>query len=151
MSSPSYSEDAKNKKLENFKIGPSVTPVNGNGDAWSFYKHVILNAFEMSLLDEIATGKVTEDATWDQDQEDKYKKRQTKITILIQGSFVDEAGTTRNPVMTAQKVDCLQGEIHRARIRDYRAPVNDLQMVDMMLRSFANPDVLERASTENAV
>ncbi|KAE9301123.1 hypothetical protein PF008_g22837 [Phytophthora fragariae] len=172
----SSSDSEDDKKLKNFKIGSSGTPINWNGDDWTFYKHAMLNAFEKSLLDEIATGKATEDATWDQNKKDAFKKKQAKIKILIQGSLSmklakqvmsKKTGTEmwqelctiyegkKNPTMTAQKVYRLQGELHRTRLRangdvrnhlyklfeikdkleDLKSPVNDLQMVDLMLRS----------------
>ncbi|KAE8903830.1 hypothetical protein PF005_g11108 [Phytophthora fragariae] len=170
------SDSEDDKKHKGFKIGSSGTPVNWNGDDWTFYKHAMLNAFEKSLLDEIATGAPTEDATWHQDKKDAFKKKQAKIKILIQGSLSmklakqvmsKKTGTEmwqelctiyegkKNPAMTAQKVYRLQGELHRTRLRtngdvrnhlyklfelkdrleDLKSPVNDLQMVDLMLRS----------------
>ncbi|KAG2977818.1 hypothetical protein PC129_g16672 [Phytophthora cactorum] len=74
MPSPSDSEDGKGKKQKGYKIGSSGTPVNRNGDDGTFYKHAMLNAFEMSLLDGIATSAETEDSTWDQEKKDKFKK-----------------------------------------------------------------------------
>ncbi|GMF25211.1 unnamed protein product [Phytophthora fragariaefolia] len=132
------SDSEDDKKHKGFKIGSSGTPVNWNGDDWTFYKHAMLNAFEKSLLDDIATGAATEDATWDQDEKDAFKKKQAKIKILIQGSLSmklakqvmsKKTGTEmwqelctiyegkKNPVMTAQKVYRLQGELHRTRLR----------------------------------
>ncbi|OWZ17093.1 hypothetical protein PHMEG_0009012 [Phytophthora megakarya] len=83
----SSSDDEDGKKHKSFKIGSSGTPVNWNGDDWSFNNHDMLNAFEKSLLDEIATGAATEVVTWDQEKKDAFKKKQAKIKILIQGSL----------------------------------------------------------------
>ncbi|OWY96196.1 LOW QUALITY PROTEIN: hypothetical protein PHMEG_00033599 [Phytophthora megakarya] len=83
----SSSDSVDGKKHKSFKIGSSGTPANWNGDGWSFYKHAMLNVFEKSLLDEIATRAATEVVTWDQDKKDAFKKKQAKIKILIQGSL----------------------------------------------------------------
>ncbi|OWZ13842.1 hypothetical protein PHMEG_00012772 [Phytophthora megakarya] len=175
MSSSSDSDDGKFKR-KSFKIGSSGTPVRWNGEDWTFYKHAMMNAFEKSLLDEIALGKEVKDENWDDEKKGEFKKKQAKIKILIQGSLsmklakqvmMKETGTEMwaelvdiyegktNPAMTAQKVYRLQCELHKTHLRgkddlrshlyklfdiknklaDLGAPVNDLQMVDKMLRS----------------
>ncbi|KAG2891233.1 hypothetical protein PC114_g17077 [Phytophthora cactorum] len=151
MPSPSDSEDGKGKKQKGYKIGSSGTPVNRNGDDGTFYKHAMLNAFEMSLLDGIATSAETEDSTWDQEKKDKFKKK--------------------NPAMVAQKMYRLQGELHRTRLRtkgdvrshlytlfdikdeleDLKAPVNNLQMVDLMLRSLPTVSLLQRTQEKGVI
>ncbi|KAG6946690.1 hypothetical protein JG687_00016565, partial [Phytophthora cactorum] len=83
MPSPSDSEDGKGKKQKGYKIGSSGTPVNRNGDDGTFYKHAMLNAFEMSDV------------------------RSHLYTLF---DIKDE-------------------------LEDLKAPVNNLQMVDLMLRS----------------
>ena len=176
MYSSSDSEDGKRKRNKEIKLGSQGTPVNWNGEDWTFYKHAMLNAFEQNLLDEIAAGGVVEDASWDQAKKDKFKKRQAEVKILIQGSLSmklakqvmsKKTGTEmwhelcsifegkQNSAMIAQKVYRLQSELHRTHLRpngdvrshlytlfdikdhleDLNSPVNDLQMVDMMLRS----------------
>ncbi|KAG3134191.1 hypothetical protein PI126_g18807, partial [Phytophthora idaei] len=47
----------------------------------------MLNAFEKSLLDDIATGAETKDASWDDDKKGNFKKKLAMIKILIQGSL----------------------------------------------------------------
>ncbi|KAG1698624.1 hypothetical protein DVH05_014582 [Phytophthora capsici] len=74
MSSSSDSDDGRSRKRKGFKIGSSGTPVNWNGEYWTFYKHAMLNAFEKSLLDQIALGNDIEKAEWDQDDKNEFKK-----------------------------------------------------------------------------
>ncbi|GMF46166.1 unnamed protein product [Phytophthora fragariaefolia] len=87
MSSSSDSDDGGKSKRKGFKNGSSGTPVRWDGADWTFYKHARLNAFEKSLLDGIATGRETEDASWDEEKKGDFKKKQAKIKILIQGSL----------------------------------------------------------------
>ncbi|KAG4043809.1 hypothetical protein PC123_g20731, partial [Phytophthora cactorum] len=47
----------------------------------------MLNAVEENLLDDIATGAETKDASWDNEKKGNFKKKQAKIKILIQGSL----------------------------------------------------------------
>ncbi|KAJ8544544.1 hypothetical protein ON010_g11724 [Phytophthora cinnamomi] len=151
-------------------------PVRWDSEVWTFYKHAILNAFEKILLNGITTGSETEDASWDDEKKGDFKKKQTKIKIIIQGSLsmrlakqvmAKPTGTEMwrelmdfyegksNPAMTAQKVYCLRYKLHKTNLRgkddvrshlyklfdiknrlaDLGSPVNDLQMVDRMLRS----------------
>ncbi|GMF63085.1 unnamed protein product [Phytophthora fragariaefolia] len=147
----SSSDSEDDKKHKNLKIGSLDTPVNWNGDDWTFYmyKHAMLNAFEKSLLDEIATGKATEDVTWDQDKKDTFKKKHAKIKILIQGSLQEEPGHDgAEGVSPAERATqdssaCewrreeppLQVVRDKDNLEDLKSPVNDLQMVDLMLRS----------------
>ena len=49
-----------------------------------FCKHAMINAFEESLVDEIALGKVVKDDAWDDVKKDIFKTKQAKIKILIQ-------------------------------------------------------------------
>ncbi|CAI5700441.1 unnamed protein product [Peronospora effusa] len=87
LSSDSDSDTGKRKC---FKIGSSGTPVRWNGDDWTFYKHAMINAFEESLLDQIAIGKETLDDTWNAEQKGEFKKKQAKIKILIYRIAFDE-------------------------------------------------------------
>ncbi|OWZ09602.1 Copia type Polyprotein [Phytophthora megakarya] len=176
MSSSSDSEDSGKSKRKGFKIGSSGTPVRWDGEDWTFYKNAMVNAFEKSLLDGIADGTEKEDPNWTDEEKGKYKKKQAKVKILIQGSLsmrlakqvmAKPSGTEmwqelvtiyegkNNPAMKSQKVYRLQCQLHRInltgkddvrshlyklfdlkdRLADLGAPVNDLQMVDKMLRS----------------
>ncbi|CAI5721706.1 unnamed protein product [Peronospora destructor] len=140
--SPSHADS--DEKSKGFTIGSSGTPFRWDGEDWTFYKPAMLNAFKESLLDDIAKGHVVEDEDWDEDEKGKFKKKQAKIKILIQGSLsmrlakqvmskstgmeiwkelVSIYEGKNNPAMTAQRLEELD------------SPVNDLQMVDMMLRS----------------
>ena len=47
----------------------------------------MINAFEESLVDEIALGKVVKDDAWDDVKKDIFKTKQAKIKILIQGAL----------------------------------------------------------------
>ncbi|GMF35188.1 unnamed protein product [Phytophthora fragariaefolia] len=87
MSSSSDSDDGGKSKRKGFKIGSSGTPVRWDGEDWTCYKHAMLNAFEKSLLDGIATGRETEDASWDEEKKGEFNKKQAKFKILIQGSL----------------------------------------------------------------
>ncbi|GMF51742.1 unnamed protein product [Phytophthora fragariaefolia] len=145
MSSSSDSDDGGKSKRKGFKISSSGTPVRRDGEDWTFYKHAMLNAFEKSLLDGIATVRETEDASLDEEKKGEFKKKQAKIKILIQGSLsmrlakqvmTKPTGTEMwrevmdiyegksNPAMPAQRV-----------LADLGSPVNDLQMVARMQRS----------------
>ncbi|KAG3001782.1 hypothetical protein PC121_g19768 [Phytophthora cactorum] len=42
----------------------------------------MLNAVEENLLDDIATGAETKDASWDNEKKGNFKKKQAKIKIL---------------------------------------------------------------------
>ena len=57
------------------KIGSAGTPVQWNGDDWTFYKHAMMNMFEESLLDQIAIGKECLDASWSDEEKGNYKKK----------------------------------------------------------------------------
>ncbi|OWY91730.1 hypothetical protein PHMEG_00039572 [Phytophthora megakarya] len=63
MSSSLDTDNHKRSNHKDFKVGSTGTPINWNGDDSTLYKHAMINAFEKSLLDEIATGKETEDST----------------------------------------------------------------------------------------
>ncbi|OWY95491.1 hypothetical protein PHMEG_00034493, partial [Phytophthora megakarya] len=80
----------------------------------------------------MAIGKVTEDASWSQDQKDEYTKKQTKIQMLIMGSLttrlaqnlIDQKNGTdmwaelckEQRRHKAQKVYHLQIELHRTHL-----------------------------------
>ena len=49
--------------------------------------HAVINSFEESLLDQIAIQNETLDDSCDDDEKGEFKKKQTKIKILIQGSL----------------------------------------------------------------
>ena len=82
-----YSSSDSDENSKGFKIGSSGTPVRWDGEDWTLYKYAMLNAFEDSLLDDIAKGHVVEDGDWDEEEKGKFKKKQAKIKILIQGSL----------------------------------------------------------------
>ena len=44
----------------------------------------MMNAFEESLLDQIANGEECQDVSWNDEEKGEFKKKQAKITILIQ-------------------------------------------------------------------
>ncbi|KAG3001777.1 hypothetical protein PC121_g19763, partial [Phytophthora cactorum] len=138
MSSLADSDGGGKIKHKGFKIGSSGTPVRWDGEDWTFYKHAMLNAVEENLLDDIATGAETEDASWDNEKKGNFKKKQAKIKILIQGSLSmrlakqvmsKPTGTEMlselvsiyegktNPAMTVQKVYRLQCEQHKTNLR----------------------------------
>ncbi|KAG3079981.1 hypothetical protein PI125_g20581, partial [Phytophthora idaei] len=87
MSSLADSDGGGKSKRKGFTIGSSGTTVRWDGEDWAFFKHAMLNAFEESLLDDIATGAETKDASWDDDKKGNFKKKLAMIKILIQGSL----------------------------------------------------------------
>ncbi|KAF4138357.1 gag-polypeptide of LTR copia-type [Phytophthora infestans] len=140
MPSSSDSEDDRHsrKKDKKFHINSSGNPVNWGGENWPFYKKTMVVAFQKSLLEQIAVGNVTEDASWSQDQKDEHTKKQAKIQMLILGSLTtrlaqqlmdQETGTDmwaelckiyegkNNDATKVQKVYRLQGELHRTDLR----------------------------------
>ena len=82
-----YSSSDSDENSKGFKIGSSGTPVRWDGEDWTLYKYAMLNAFEDSLLDDIAKGHVVEDEDSDKEEKGKFKKKQAKIKILIQVSL----------------------------------------------------------------
>ncbi|KAG2802734.1 hypothetical protein PC116_g18231, partial [Phytophthora cactorum] len=76
MSSLADSDGGGKSKHKGFKIGSSGTPVRWDGEDWTFYKHAMLNAVEENLLDDIATGAETKDASWDNEKKGNFKKKQ---------------------------------------------------------------------------
>ena len=98
----SSESDSDRGKRKGFKIYSSRTLARWNGDDWTFYKHVMTNAFEESLLDKDGIAKVTLDDSWDDEQKGEYKKKQARITNLFKyrcgetcEASDDEKGTTR--------------------------------------------------------
>ncbi|CAH0492760.1 unnamed protein product [Peronospora farinosa] len=67
----SYS-DSDTDKHEGLQIFSSGTPVCWNRDDWTFFKHAMINAFESSLLDQIATGMEALDLT-PNDERERHK------------------------------------------------------------------------------
>ncbi|CCI47296.1 unnamed protein product [Albugo candida] len=106
----------------------------GVGDDWTFYKRTMMNAFEESLLVQIAIGEEREDKIWNDDEKGEVKKSKARIKILIQRSLsmklakqvmMKSTGTEmwaelvsiykgkKNPSMTAQKLYRLQASYTR--------------------------------------
>ncbi|CAH0481204.1 unnamed protein product [Peronospora belbahrii] len=76
-----YSSIDLDEKSMGFKIGSLGTPVRWDREDWTFYKYAMLNAFEESLLDDIARSDVVEDKDWDEEEKGNFKKKQVKIKI----------------------------------------------------------------------
>ncbi|OWY92313.1 hypothetical protein PHMEG_00038741 [Phytophthora megakarya] len=140
MASSSDSDDGRrsSKRNKKFHINSSGNPVSWDGDNWHFYKKAMIVVFQKHLLEQMAIGKVTEDASWSQDQKDEYTKKQAKIQMLIMGSLttrlaqslMDQKNGTdmwaelykvyegrNNDATKAQKVYSLQSEQHRTHLR----------------------------------
>ncbi|KAG6610395.1 succinyl-CoA:3-ketoacid coenzyme A transferase [Phytophthora cinnamomi] len=147
--------------VENYFGG--YPPVRWDSEVWTFYKHAILNAFEKILLYGITTGSETEDASWDDEKKGDFKKKQTKIKIIIQGSLsmrlakqvmAKPTGTEMwrelmdfyegksNPAMTAQKVYCLRYKLHKTNLRgkdDVRSHLYKLFDIKNRLADLGSP------------
>ncbi|KAJ8537304.1 hypothetical protein ON010_g13293 [Phytophthora cinnamomi] len=140
ISSSSDSDDGGKSKCKGFKIARYAERLREELAGW--HRH----------------GHQTKDASWDDEKEGEFKKKQTKIKILIQGSLsmrlakqmvVKPTGTEMwrermdiyegkpNPAMMAQSVSLAMRttQDESAGLADLGSPVNDLQMVDRMLRS----------------
>ncbi|KAJ8546882.1 hypothetical protein ON010_g11353 [Phytophthora cinnamomi] len=89
MASSSDSDDdrRKSKTDKKFRINSSGNPVNWDGENWPFYKKSMKIVFQKSLLEDIASGKVTADPNWSQEKKDEHTKKQAKIQMLIMGSL----------------------------------------------------------------
>ncbi|OWY94816.1 hypothetical protein PHMEG_00035346 [Phytophthora megakarya] len=115
----------------------------------------MINAFEKSWLDEIVLGTTTERDTEEENYD--FKKKQAKIKILIRGSLSmrlakqvmsKKTGMWRelcsiydgkmNSATKAQKIHLYKMFEMMEQLEDLEAPVNDLQMVDILLRSLPN-------------
>ncbi|KAL0586876.1 hypothetical protein ABG067_003496 [Albugo candida] len=70
----SSDSDSDGEERNEFKIGHAGAPIRWGGDDWTFYKHVMMNAFEESLFDQIAIGEKSEDKSWDDDEKEESKK-----------------------------------------------------------------------------
>ncbi|KAG3051985.1 hypothetical protein PI124_g23973 [Phytophthora idaei] len=139
MSSSSDSDDNRRKsKKDKFHINSHGNTVHWDRENWPFYKKSMAVAFQKSVLEQIAIGKVKEDVNWSQDEKDEHTKKQAKIQMLIMASLTmrlaqplmdQKTGTDmwaelckiyegrNNDATKAQKVYRLQGELHRTHRR----------------------------------
>ncbi|KAG3122084.1 hypothetical protein PI126_g24290, partial [Phytophthora idaei] len=88
MSSSSDSDDNRRKsKKDKFHINSHGNTVHWDRENWPFYKKSMAVAFQKSVLEQIAIGKVKEDVNWSQDEKDEHTKKQAKIQMLIMASL----------------------------------------------------------------
>lgn len=50
-----------------------------NRKDWTFYKHEMINAFEESLMNEIALGTVVKDDAWDGVKKGEFNKQKLRF------------------------------------------------------------------------
>ncbi|KAG6949402.1 hypothetical protein JG688_00014635 [Phytophthora aleatoria] len=163
MPSPSDSEDGKGKKQKGYKTGSSGTPVNWNGDDGTFYKHAMLNAFEMtkikiltqvSLLMKLAKQVMSKKTGTEMWQELCSIYEGKKEPGHGRAESVPPSGRTTSD-SPAHKWRC---ESHlytlfdiKDELEDLKAPVSNLQMVDLMLRSLPTVSLLQRTQEKGVI
>ena len=64
--------DSDGEERNEFTIGHAGTPIHWNGDGRKFYKHAMMNAFEESLLDQIAIGEECQDVSWNDEEKGEF-------------------------------------------------------------------------------
>ncbi|OWZ04871.1 Multidrug resistance protein ABC transporter, partial [Phytophthora megakarya] len=126
------------KLHDNYKMSSSSDSDDGRRSSKRNKKFHINSSCNPHLLEQMAIGKVMEDASWSQDQKDEYTKKQAKIQMLIMGSLttrlaqnlMDQKNGTdmwaelckvyegrNNDATKALKVYRLQSKLHRTHLR----------------------------------